>query len=80
MPQKRPRGLGRILRVHWRLLLRRLERISPMLLAWIPSWGTSLLVHGLAILLLALYVYVHSGGQARALSRGRSATSSSLRT
>ena len=62
MPQKRPR-LGRILRVRWRLLLRRLERMSPLLLAWIPSWGTSLLVHGLAVLLLALYVYVHSGGQ-----------------
>ena len=62
MTQKRPR-LERILRVRWRLLLRRLERISPMLLAWIPSWGTSLLLHGLAILILALYLYVHSGGQ-----------------
>jgi hypothetical protein len=60
MPQKRSR-LGRILRVRWRLLLRRLERISPALLAWVPSWGTSLLVHGLVLLLLALYVYVHSG-------------------
>ena len=69
MPQKRPR-LGRILRVRWRLLLRRLERISPLLLAWIPSWGTSLLFHGLAILLLALYLYVHSGGPATGTSDG----------
>jgi hypothetical protein len=61
MPHKRPR-FGRILRVHWRILLRRLERVSPALLAWIPSWGTSLLLHGLAMLLLALYLYVRSGG------------------
>jgi hypothetical protein len=31
------------------------------LLAWVPSWGTSLLLHGLAVLLLALYFYVRSG-------------------
>jgi hypothetical protein len=43
-------------------LLRRLEQIAPVLLPWIPSWGTSLLLHGLALLLLALYFYVRSGG------------------
>jgi Squalene-hopene cyclase C-terminal domain len=41
-----------------------------MLLAWIPSWGTSLLLHGLAILLLAIYVYVHSGGQRASTFQG----------
>jgi hypothetical protein len=61
MPHKRPR-FGRILRIRWRIVLRRLERVSPALLAWIPSWGTSLLLHGLAMLLLALYLYVRSGG------------------
>ena len=60
MPQKRSR-LVRILRVRWRRVLRRLEHVSPAVLAWIPSWGTSLLLHGLAILLLALYLYVRSG-------------------
>lgn len=61
MPHKRPR-LARIFRVRWRRWLRRLERVTPALLAWVPSWGTSLLLHGLAILVLALYLYVRSGG------------------
>jgi hypothetical protein len=62
MRQKRSR-LVRVLRVRWRLVLRRLERVSPALMAWIPSWGTSLLLHGVALLLLALYVYVHSASR-----------------
>jgi hypothetical protein len=37
--------------------MRRLERLSPLLLAWIPSWGTSLLLHAILILLLAIYLY-----------------------
>src|SRR4051812_24457997 len=60
MPHKRPR-LARILRVRWRRFLRRAERVAPILLVWVPSWGTSLLLHGLALLLLALYFYVRSG-------------------
>src|SRR4051812_17164189 len=61
MPHPRSR-LARLLRVRWRRLLRRLERVAPLLLAWVPSWGTSLLLHGLAVLLLALYFYVRSAG------------------
>jgi hypothetical protein len=60
MSHKRPR-LARVIRVRWRRLLRRLERVAPILLAWVPSWGTSLLLHGLALLILALYLYVRSG-------------------
>src|SRR3954451_23536738 len=60
MPNTRSR-LARLLRVRWRRLLRRLERVAPVVLAWVPSWGTSLLLHGLALLLLALYFYVRSG-------------------
>ena len=65
MPHKRPR-FARILQVRWRRLLHRMERVSPLLLAWVPSWGTSLLLHGLAVLLLALYFYVHMGSGPRA--------------
>src|SRR5436305_868575 len=64
MPQKRPRPV-RILRVRWRRLLRHLERISPLLLAWLPSWGTSLLLHGLAILPLALSFSLRSAAGPR---------------
>src|SRR5437868_2155352 len=61
MPQQRSR-FGRILRVRWRRLLRRLERVAPVLLDWVTSWEMSLLLHSLALLLLALYLYVRSGG------------------
>ncbi len=42
-----------------------MERAAPLVLAWVPSWGTSLLLHGLAILLLALYFYVRSNAAPR---------------
>ncbi|MHC5544701.1 prenyltransferase/squalene oxidase repeat-containing protein, partial [Singulisphaera rosea] len=61
MPHPRSR-LRRILRVRFRRLMRRVDRIAPGILLWIPSWGTSLLIHGALLLLLALYVYAHSGG------------------
>lgn len=61
MPHKRPRLL-RILRIRFRRLVARLDRAAPALLLWVPSWGTSLLIHGVAILLLALYLYARSGG------------------
>lgn len=31
---------------------------------WIPSWGTSILLHAAGLLLLALYFYAHTGGPA----------------
>jgi len=64
MPHKRSR-VARNLRVRWRRFLRRLEQDGPALMALVPSWGTSLLLHGLALLLLALYIYAHSGAGAR---------------
>lgn len=72
--RKRPR-FARLLKVRWRRFLRRQERIAPVLLAWVPSWGTSLLLHGLALLLLALYLYVRSGsGPREGTLRGTFAT------
>jgi hypothetical protein len=47
-------------------LIRRLERSH----AWLPSWGTSLLVHGLALLILAL-IYLGSSASADRIGRGR---------
>ncbi len=60
MRDQRPRLL-RILRVRARRLVARLDRRAAVLLVWVPSWGTSLLIHGLLILMLALYFYAWSG-------------------
>src|SRR5207253_2212142 len=57
----RPRFV-RVLRVRLRRLQSRLDRLAPWLMLWIPSWGTSLLIHGVALLLLALYFYARAGG------------------
>src|SRR6476646_1552202 len=57
----RPRFV-RVLRVRFRRLQSRLDRLAPALLLWVPSWGTSLLIHGVALLLLALYFYARAGG------------------
>src|SRR5262249_49413711 len=57
----RPRFV-RILRVRIRRLHSRLDRLAPLLMLWIPSWGTSLFLHGVALLLLALYFYARAGG------------------
>jgi hypothetical protein len=53
--------LLRVVRVRCRRWLARLDRKAPALLAWIPSWGSSLLIHAAVLLLLALYVYTRSG-------------------
>ena len=60
MPNKRPRLL-RIARVRLRRIVTWVDRNAAALLAWVPSWGTSLLVHGIVILMLALYLYANSG-------------------
>jgi hypothetical protein len=60
MRNKRPRLL-RIVRVRQRRLVAWTDRNAAVLLAWVPSWGTSLIVHGLVILMLALYLYANSG-------------------
>lgn len=60
MSHNKPRAL-RILRVRLRRLCARVDRRAAALLVWVPSYGTSLMIHGLIILLLGLYVYAHSG-------------------
>ena len=60
MRKQRPRLL-RILRVRQRRVVAWTDRHAAVLLAWVPSWGTSLLVHGLVILMLALYLYAQNG-------------------
>ncbi len=62
MHPKRSRLL-RVARVRFRRLVRRLDRLAPGLLLWLPSWGTSLLLHAIALVLLALYFYVHAGSR-----------------
>jgi len=54
--------LVRVLRVKFRRVLKRLDRLAPFLMLWIPSWGTSLLLHAVGLLLLALYLYARAGG------------------
>jgi len=60
MPNKRPRLL-RIARVRQRRLVAWSDRNAAALLGWVPSWGTSLLAHGLILLMLALYLYAGRG-------------------
>jgi hypothetical protein len=64
MRHKRPR-LVRILRLHYRRFLARLDRVAPDWQRWVPSWGTSLLIHALGLLLLAIFFYVRSGRDER---------------
>jgi hypothetical protein len=63
MPKPRRPRLVRIARIQFRRMLARLERIAPAVMLWVPSWGTSILIHAVFVLILALYFY--------ALSRGR---------
>ncbi len=46
----------------WRLL-RWWDWNASRHLAWAPAWGTSLLLHAIAILLMALFFYVRSGSR-----------------
>src|SRR5215203_27923 len=59
MPKKRSR-LVRILRVRYRRALARLDRDSPWMRT-IPSWGSSVLLHAVALVLLAVVAYTRSG-------------------
>ena len=59
MPKKRSR-LVRILRVRYRRALAGLDRDSPWMRT-IPSWGSSVLLHAVAIVLLAVVAYTRSG-------------------
>ena len=56
---------GRVARVIWRRLARRLDRASPDWVRWAPSWGTSLALHGLILLALA-WVVLAGGDDGRA--------------
>src|SRR3954468_11390914 len=73
MRQKRPR-LVRVLRVRYRRLLARLDRDS-LWLRWIPSWGSSVLLHAVALVLMAVFFYTRSGRDGReGVIEGRFAT------
>lgn len=56
----KPPRFWRILRVRGRRFLARFDRRAAIVLAWVPSWGTSLLLHALLILMLGLYFYARS--------------------
>ncbi len=53
MKRNTPARYYRLLRVRTRQFLHRIDRKLPWWLAWLPSWGTSLLLHGVLILVLA---------------------------
>ncbi len=57
MTHHRPRW-KRVARVRFRRLLSRLDRLAPAWLTWLPSWGTSLLVHAVFLVILATVAYV----------------------
>jgi hypothetical protein len=57
MPHDRRRVL-RVARVRLRRFLARLDRSAPLWLIWLPSWGTSLLIHGVVLVVLATFAYV----------------------
>jgi hypothetical protein len=50
----------RLARVRLHRLLSRLDRTAPAWLTWLPSWGTSVLIHALLLVILATYYYVSS--------------------
>ncbi len=56
MTHHRPRW-SRVARVRLRRLLGRLDRSAPAWLTWLPSWGTSLLIHGVVLVVLATFFY-----------------------
>ncbi len=60
MRHQRPR-FQRVLRVRYRRLVRRIEQMAPILATLVTPWGMSLAVHGLMLLLFALYVYSFGG-------------------
>jgi hypothetical protein len=61
MAKPRPRFV-RVLRVRFRRLVRRWDRETPEWMRWLTPWGTSLALHALLLLALAIFVYVRTGG------------------
>ncbi len=57
MSHDRPRWM-RIARLWLRRRLSRLDRAAPAWLFWLPTWGTSLLIHGVVFVVLATVAYV----------------------
>lgn len=47
-----------MLRVRLRRALARLDRRAPAWIAWLPSWGTSLLLHAVVLVILATVFFV----------------------
>ena len=60
MRHDRPRWI-RLARSRLRRRLARWDRSAPAWLSWLPSWGTSLLLHGVALALLATFFYASGG-------------------
>ena len=48
----------RIARVRLRRFLSRFDRTAPLWLMWLPSWGTSVLLHGVILVILAIFAFV----------------------
>ena len=48
----------RVLRVRLRRALARFDRRAPAWIAWLPSWGTSLLLHAVVLVILATVFFV----------------------
>ncbi|WP_435010371.1 prenyltransferase/squalene oxidase repeat-containing protein [Tundrisphaera lichenicola] len=62
MPHARPRW-RRLARVRWRRTLSRIDRTAPAWLTWLPSWGTSLLIHAVVLVILATFVFVQGANE-----------------
>jgi Squalene-hopene cyclase C-terminal domain/Prenyltransferase and squalene oxidase repeat len=56
MRHARPKWI-RLARVRSRRLLTRLDKTAPAWLTWLPSWGTSVLIHSLLLVIMATYFY-----------------------
>ncbi|MFO0952246.1 MAG: prenyltransferase/squalene oxidase repeat-containing protein [Isosphaeraceae bacterium] len=63
--------MQRVARVRIRRSVRWLDGRVAVMLPLIPSWGTSLLIHGVVLLILALYLYVQAGGKRGPAFEGR---------
>src|SRR4051794_3845377 len=57
--RSRPR-FWRVVRVRYRLLVRRLNRETPDWMRWLTPWGTSLATHALLLLILGIWAVATS--------------------
>ena len=53
----------RIVRVRYRRAMARIDRNTPEWMQWITPYGTSITLHGVAVLLLAIFVVVNNAGK-----------------